>query len=441
MKIPQTPPPLNEVLLPFLGSPKVSTLAALAKARQTHYWHWDELRFRKPPAGLSREDWWAALKLKRVSETRSIPLVDERRNPFGFTMPDMVTELLHQIDRDGGTLIEMPEPVTNPAERDRYIVRSLMEEAITSSQLEGAATTREVAKRMLAENRPPRDRSERMILNNFNAMRRIIELKHETMTRDLVMEVHQIVSENALDVPGAEGRFRRASEDVSVGDIEGQIFHVPPAAGELPARMELMCEFANGKSPQYFIHPVIRAIILHFWLAYDHPFVDGNGRTARALFYWQMLHDGYWLFEFLSISQILRKAPAKYGLAFLHTETDGNDLTYFILHQADVIRRSLLELHAYVQRKSRETRSCVTLLQGLSGLNHRQQAILTHAIRHPKATYTIAGHQARHATAYDTARNDLLNLATRQLLEQRKMGRAMVFVAPSDLEKRLGSGA
>jgi Fic family protein len=292
---------------------------------------------------------------------------------------------------------------------------------------------------MLAENRPPRDRSERMILNNFQAMRRIIELKNEPLTEALVMEVHRIVSANALDVPGAEGRFRRASEDVTVSDLEGQIFHVPPAAEELPERMKLMCDFANAKSPDYFIHPVIRAIILHFWLAYDHPFVDGNGRTARALFYWQMLHDGYWLFEFLSISQIVRKAPAKYGAAFLHTETDGNDLTYFILHQADVIRRSLLEFQAYVVRKSRETRSSVNLLEGLSTLNHRQQALLSHAIRHPNSRYTIAGHRTRHATAYNTARTDLLDLAERHLLEQRKIGRAMVFVAPADLKKRLGS--
>ena len=65
-----------------------------------------------------------------------------------------------------------------------------------------------------------------------------------------------------------------------------------------------MVEIAGG-----FIHPMIRSIILHFWLAYDHPFVDGNGRTARALFYWSMLRHGYWLFEFISISQIILKGP------------------------------------------------------------------------------------------------------------------------------------
>lgn len=182
---------------------------------------------------------------------------------------------------------------------------------------------------------------------------------------------------------------------------------------------------------------MIRGIILHFWLAYDHPFVDGNGRTARALFYWQLLRSDYGLFEFISISQCLRQAPVQYGMAFLHTETDENDLTYFLIHQTEVIRRALKELHDYVARKSSETRACLDSLQKHPELNHRQQAIISHAVRHPGFAYSIAGHGTRHAVVYQTARTDLLNLAKLKLLEQRKAGRALVFVAPRDLESRL----
>ena len=401
------------------------------------YFHWDELKYRTPPKGLSIEEWWLGLKFQRMSTRRPIPLRDKAQGVFSFMAPDIVTELLHQIDRDGGTLIQIPEPVTNPGERDRYVVRSLMEEAISSSQLEGAATTREVAKKMLAEGRAPRDRGEKMILNNFLTMRRIVELRTEPLTPQLVLEVHRRIAEDALDVADAAGRLRRPNERVEVSDVEGNLLHDPPSANELPARLEAMCDFANARTPDYFIHPVIRGIILHFWLAYDHPFVDGNGRTARALFYWQMLHAGYWLFEFVSISQILRKAPVQYGTAFLQTETDDNDLTYFIIHQAEVIRKALKELHDYVERKSRETRSCMRLLGGFADLNHRQQALLAHAVRHSGFSYKIAGHMARHGIVYDTARLDLLDLAKRGLLEQRKAGRALAFVSPGDLEKRL----
>ena len=401
------------------------------------YLHWDDLRFRKPPEGFTHEEWWLALKLRRETSARTISLKDTKGQPFHFTVPDRVTDLLHQIDRGGGTFVEIPEQVTSAEHRDRYVVRSLMEEAITSSQLEGAATTREVAKKMLAEGRKPRDRSERMIVNNDTTMRRIVELKDAPLTPEMVLQIHQEISEEALDIVDGAGRFRRDDEEINVSDMEGTVFHLPPPAGELPTRLQAMCDFANGLTPGSFVHPVIRGIILHFWLAYDHPFVDGNGRTARAMFYWQMLHSDYWLFEFISISQFLRKAPVQYGTAFLHTETDDNDLTYFIIHQAEVIRSALKELHDYVARKSSETRACLNALQKHPNLNYRQQAIIAHALKHPGFAYSIAGHQSRHAVTYATARSDLLGLAKRKLLIHQKAGRAFAFLAPKDLEARL----
>jgi Fic family protein len=440
MRIPQTPLSFNKLMT---GLQKPERLVKIFQAVggstcDGRYLHWDELRFRKPPEGLTREDWWLGLKMRRQTAYRAIPLKDTRGQKFHFTVPDLVTDLLHQIDRGGGTFVEIPEQVTNAEQRDRYVVRSLMEEAITSSQLEGAATTREVAKKMLTEGRKPRDRSERMIVNNYVTMRHILELKDKPLTSEVIFQIHREISEGTLDKSGAAGRFRRPDEDIKVMDeIEGTVFHIPPPANELPERLEVMCDFANAKTPDFFVHPVIRGILLHFWLAYDHPFVDGNGRTARALFYWQMLHSGYWLFEYISISQFLRKAPVQYGTAFLHTETDEGDVTYFIIHQAEVIRRALIDLHNYVARKSAETRACLNALQQHPELNHRQQALIAHAVRHPGYAYQIAGHGARHAVTYATARADLLALAKLKFLEHRKVGRAFVFIAPRDLESRL----
>ena len=201
--------------------------------------------------------------------------------------------------------------------------------------------------------------------------------------------------------------------------------------------MAAMCAFANGETPGYFIHPAVRAIILHFWLAYDHPFVDGNGRTARALFYWAMLHHNYWLFEFISISNILRKAPAKYGRSFLYTETDDNDLTYFLIAQTQVIRRAIRELHSYIEKKTAEMRDVESHMRALDLFNHRQVEVIRHALKHPSQRYTFASHQKSHNIAYQTARTDLLNLADQGVLEQRKRGRQIGFIVPDDLGVRL----
>ncbi len=405
------------------------------------YLPWDELRFRKPPEGLTPEEWWLAVKLRRKSGSRSLSLNDKAGRPFHFCVPDLVMDLLHQIDRGGGAFVQIPGQITNADQRDRYLIRSLMEEAITSSQLEGAASTREVAKKMLAEGRKPQNRSERMIANNYATMQHILELKEEPLTPEMVFQIHREISREALDLPDGAGRFRRAEEAINVSDPEGCVFHLPPPADELSSRLKRMCDFANAETPDFFVHPVIRGIILHFWLAYDHPFVDGNGRTARALFYWQMLHSGYWIFEFISISHFLRKAPVQYGMSFLHAETDENDLTYFILHQAEIIRRALKELHDYVARKSAEARSCLDALEKYPELNHRQQALISHAVRHPGCAYKIASHQARQGITYATARSDLLKLAQASLFEQKKVGRTFVFVAAKNLELRLQSKA
>src|SRR5256885_14750013 len=168
----------------------------------------------------------------------------------------------------------------------------------------------------------------------------------------MLSDIHRMVTEKTLEDPTEAGRFRRADEKRVVGGDFGEIYHEPPQAAELEDRLKAMCDFGNANAPGYFVHPVLRAIILHFWLAYDHPFVDGNGRTARALFYWSMLRSGYWLVEFISISNILRKAPARYGISFLYTETDDNDLTYFIDYQTTVILRAIKELHDYLDRKT-----------------------------------------------------------------------------------------
>lgn len=438
MRIPQKPPALRDLMSRVGSSERMGELFSLIQTArmQRQYLPWDKLRRYPPPAGVSHEEWWLVLKLSRMDALKPVGLRDRQGREFQFAVPELVMEELHQIDLGAGGRVDIPEPIANPQTRDRYLVSSLMEEAITSSQLEGAVTTREVAKEMILSGRKPRDKGEQMILNNYGTMRHIREWKTAPLTPELVFRIHRLVTEKTLEDPTAAGRFRKAEEKRVVGD-DSEVYHDPPPAGELPARMEAMCAFANGEAPGYFIHPAVRAVILHFWLAYDHPFVDGNGRTARALFYWAMLHRGYWLFEFLSISNILRKAPAKYARSFLHTETDDNDLTYFLIAQTRVIRSAIHELHAYIERKTAELREAESRMRALDLFNHRQVEILRHALKHPGQRYTFASHQKSHNVVYQTARTDLLGLGERKVLEQRKKGRQTVFVSPADLSSRL----
>jgi len=367
-----------------------------------------------------------------------VSLTDKDHRSFSFMLVDPIPQRLHEIDLTAGGKIQMPEQVTNPDTRDHFYVGSLIEEAITSSQLEGATTTRRVAKEMLRSGRAPRDRSERMILNNYLTMKRIGHLKHLDLTVELVFEIHRLVTEGTLDDSDAAGRFRSSNESVGVYDNQNRLLHKPPPAWELPARLNALCAFAN-ESDGPFIHPVIRSIILHFMVGFDHPFVDGNGRTARALFYWSMLRHQYWLAEFISISHIVLKAPARYGTAYLKTENDEGDLTYFILYHLDVIARAIESLHAFIARKTDEIRSLEAELNGIQLLNHRQRALIRHAVRHPGKRYTVEEHRRSHNVSYETARSDLLDLVDRDLLTNSRQGKKWVFAPQPQMGGRLAS--
>jgi len=434
-------PSLEQLLDDLQASPeRVGRVFAHANRPtvEGRYMHWDSIRHRTPPDQLTAREWWFALKFARRPLLRPMPLLDAAGAPFQLAMPDPALEMLHQIDQQASGEIALAEEVTNPATRDRYLVSSLIEESITSSQLEGANTTRRVAKEMLRTGRPARTKDERMIANNFRAMNAVRSWLGEPLTVERVLELHRVVTDGTLDHPDAAGRFQLPDEErVTVIDPDNDVVFVPPPADELQERAKAMVAFANGEGQQEgFLHPVMRSVLLHFWLAHDHPFEDGNGRTARALFYWSMLRNGYWLAEFLSISRILRRAPMQYGRSFLYTETDERDATYFALHQLGVILRSIEELRRYLQRKMQEKREVEKSLRALD-LNHRQVALISHAMRHPDADYTFRSHQRSHGVVYQSARSDLLDLEQRGLITRCQLGKTFHFQPVPDLMERL----
>jgi Fic family protein len=202
--------------------------------------------------------------------------------------------------------------------------------------------------------------------------------------------------------------------------------------------MKRLCDYANDDGP-VFVHPVIKAVILHFWLAYLHPFADGNGRTARALFNLFMLKKGYWLFEYLSVSRAILGKRAGYDKAYLYAELDDCDLTYFVDFNLHAIEKSLKDLWAYLDRKNADDKQISESLRHDPTLNYRQRALVGRALRDSAATFTVESHRASHDVAYATARADLLDLVAREYLEQHRRGKAFVFVPVDGLQEKLGA--
>jgi Fic family protein len=441
LKLPTDPPGIPKLLSGLEADRTAVVLEHLAEPTvKGRYFHWDELRRRKPPDDLTSEEWWLTLKLARGLGRRQLPFDDTSGRPFSYVLTDKALSMLHRIDRLASGRIEVPEAITNEATKDRYLVSSLMEEAIGSSLLEGAATTRNEAKELLQSGRAPRTIAERMVVNNYLTMQHIRQDLDVPLSIDTILEIHRRVTEDTLDDPNDAGRIQEPDENrVDVGDPidPAVVFHQPPPAEELPHLLHGLSGFANDVESEPFIHPVVRAVALHFYMSYIHPFIDGNGRTARALFYRSMLRQGYWLAEFLSISRLLYQAPVQYARSFLYTETDEADFTYFLLHQLTVICRAIDELFEYLEKKVSEVRRVERALRSVPGLNHRQLALLSHAIRNPDTAYTFESHRNSHNVVYQTARADLLDLEALGFLERHQVGRQYRFYAAAGLPERI----
>jgi Fic family protein len=402
---------------------------SLSREAQAKYRPWDKVRRIARDQGLDPELAWAMIALSRAAAKRSTPLQGHHAS-ITYSIPDIVQHELMLIDQHLAGQIGLDIDLDRSAARDRYLASSLMEEAIASSMLEGAATTVRVAKDMLRSGRPPRTDGERMVANNYRAIGFIRENLSRNLSPDFLLELQSLLTKDTLKRSDECGRFRHAGDDVVVEDPVGEIVHRPPHADELPGRLATLCDFANRPTISHnegFIHPFVRACLLHFQLGFDHPFCDGNGRTARAVFYWAMLRAKYWLFEFLPISRLIYRGPANYSRAFLYTETDGFDATYFLVYKARIIGQAREELVRYIALKQDEAKHARNTFKKDPDLNSRQHALLLHALDNPDAQYTIESHQRSHGVAYATARSDLLTLLDRGYLTLSRDGRKMLF--------------
>lgn len=441
MKVPAKPPAWEPAFIRAMDTLRLAELFS-DPLDDSKYLPWDKVRFKTPPEGIDHELWWVMIKLRRQARQREIALRDMAGKPFHYALTDTVLKQCERIAQRASGEISLPELTVSAGDRERYVVNSLIEEAITSSQLEGASTTRRVAKQMLRSGRNPVTKGERMILNNYRAMELIQEWRNDEITPERILELHRVVTDGTMEDPDEAGRVQTENEvRISVWGDGEQLLHRPPPAAELPDRLGALCDFANATDDEGPYLPVpVRAIILHFMVGYDHYFVDGNGRTARLLFYWCMLRNHYWLTEYVTISRILKEAPSRYAASFLLTEDDDGDLTYFLLYHLEVFVRALDELRGYLSRKAQEIRDVRSALDAAhADVNHRQLALLDRALHDPAAEFTVRSHGTSHRASHETARQDLQELERRGLLSKTKRGKAFVWVPGPELSGGVSS--
>lgn len=402
--------------------------------RDPRYLPWDQFRYRCMPLDPNGEDvvWlWALVKEGRALRGRQLFLERGLTEPLWYVPTHRIQTICHALDRTATThafLGKFPGLGRSTDIGSAHILHHFaVEEAIRSSQLEGASTTRRVAEDMLERQRAPRDASERMILSNYRMMQEIYVRKDALLSVDLILDLHR-VGMTSIDDAQIQPGVLRSSDDVRVmaGD---RLVHQPPVSEELRGRLEEMCAWYND-SGGAFIHPLIRAITLHFLLAHTHPFYDGNGRTSRALFYWAAMKEGYAPLRFVSISAALRKSAGKYSHSFEAVQQDEFDLTYFIEAQLQVIYEQFQNLERLLQNRRDALDAAATRWKDSSVYHElvpRRREILR--IFLTGAFYLLRAKDIAEFTGVtqSTALNDLRALEHHDFLVEVKKGRTHYF--------------
>jgi Fic family protein len=368
------------------------------------YEYWDKVKYKKLPEGFTPQMLWANVKASRL---RSMIPVWEKYG-INLCITSQMQRMCHEFDMKFGSFWEVEGDALS-AERKYYLSSSLMEEAIYSSKMEGASTTRIVAKEMLRKKKSPQNKSQQMIANNYNTIQYIVEHKDEPLTEEALLHIHRLMTEKTMDNPEDAVRFRTNDKVVVADMVEGDIIYTPPSFQEIPEFVKSLCDFFNNDNPRTFIHPIIRGIIVHFMLAFMHPFADGNGRTARALFYWYMLKEKYWLTEYMSISRVIAKSKPSYEKSFRYVENDGNDIGYFVAYNLRALEISFQQLTDYIQRKQHEKKAATSFMIA-GNINYRQAMILQRLKEEPNTIMTVKDVQEMFSVSSMTARKDLSDL-------------------------------
>ena len=409
----ELPPKIDrKALVNVLLKGSEAEIAPIVDKINADYEYWDKVKYKSLPEGYTSQMLWTHVKASRLRGM----MVVWKKYGINLCITSQMQRMCHDFDMKFGSFWE-DDNIAQSSEKKYYLSSSLMEEAIYSSKMEGASTTRVVAKDMLRKKKSPQNKAQQMIVNNYNTIQFIVDHKDDPLTEEGLLYIHRLMTEKTLVNPDDAGRFRTNDKVVVADMVEGDVVYTPPSYKEIPEFIETLCDFFNNDNPSTFLHPIIKGIIVHFMLAYMHPFVDGNGRTARALFYWYMLKENYKLTEYMSISRVISNSKSSYEKAFRYTENDGNDMGYFVAYNLKALETSFQQLREYIQRKQQEKKAASTFMMA-GNINQRQAIVLQRLTNEPDTIFTVKDVQDLFSVSSMTARKDLSNLVQQGYLEE-----------------------
>jgi Fic family protein len=249
--------------------------------------------------------------------------------------------------------------------------------------------------------------------------------------------MHSLLTTATINL-SEQNRLREDKDEIVVQGqigIEEYITHIPPSHAFINKEINRLIDYANDKGEKSFTHPIVKAILLHFWIGYLHPFTDGNGRLARAIFYWYLLRKEYWTFMYLPISTIIKKAPMQYAMAYIYSEQDEFDVTYFFDFNIKKILQAINEFEVYLDEKIGENNQIEKSISGKFDLNERQKQLVYYLISDKDPSVSVSSHMVLHNVSRQTASKDLSLLENYGLVTPKRSGKFIKYYPSKALLK------
>lgn len=304
--------------------------------------------------------------------------------------------ITNKILKDIGFVEAAKEVIMNaplvPAWEAKFRKEAMERTVHHGTHLEGNPLSEEEVKDVLEGTEViARDRDIQEIINYRNVLKFIDSISAQigtslsySFTLETILEMHRLTTEKILP-PEVSGKFR-IRQVVIKNTKTGQISYTPPPAVEVPYLVEDLVNWINSDEARQ-IHPIIKAGIIHYELARIHPFVDGNGRVARAVATLILFLDNYDIKKFFSFEEYFDEDPMQYYLTLqavsnqLVLDTHERDLTPWLEYFVEGVGIELNRVKEKVQRISIDARVKDKLGEQLV-LNERQMIIMEYLHRH-----------------------------------------------------------
>lgn len=298
------------------------------------------------------EEWKNIVKERKLKSIK-INLKGIYNEELWFNNTPLIDACLEKIKRDSSNNLFSLTNIHSMKVNNIIKENTFALEAFYSSKIEGAYTTKRIAKNLITGKRKPKDKSEMMIYNNQKALEYGLNNINDLYSHEFIFKIHDIINSDCLrgqkyDHPeesdmyiSAEKYSYRSDDGIGVyNSITGKLVHDCAPSYKIHYMMNELIEFMENND----LDPIISSAIIHFYFVYIHPFSDGNGRTARAIAYLYLIKNGHRLFENFSISFILEKFKQKYYKSILECEKDNLNLTYFIEYICVIYSMSIEEI-------------------------------------------------------------------------------------------------